>query len=181
MSHGYHGHHGHHGHHHDHGHVFYGAPKRRVRLSYEKLNPELPDLERSHPTDSGFDLTVDRVTWDEQYPWVLTLHSGIKFSIPEGYGLDIRPRSSIYKYPILLTNSVGTIDQTYTSEVLSKVVLLEAVGKKAVQAKGLANAMAAELKGKRVVQVVFHQVPHVEFMQVLGIQENRGGFGSTGD
>jgi dUTPase len=177
MPHGsYHGH----GHHHDHGHNFQSEPKR-IRLSYEKLNPELPDLERSRSTDSGFDLTVDRVTWDDQYPWILTLHSGIKFSIPEGYGLDIRPRSSIYKYPILLTNSVGTIDQTYTSEVLSKVVLLKALGQRSDHARTVANNMAFELKGKRVVQVVFHQVPEVEFMQVLGIQENRGGFGSTGD
>lgn len=154
---------------------------KRLKLAYEKINPDLPDLDRALTTDSGFDLTVDRVTWDEEYPWILTLHSGIKFMIPQGYGLDIRPRSSIYKYPILLTNSVGTIDQTYTSEVLSKVVLLKAVGKKVGQAKVLANAMAAELKGKRVVQVVFHQVPQVEFAQLVGIQNDRSGFGSTGE
>lgn len=44
--------------------------------------------------------------------------SGLKIELPEGYSMDIRPRSGLaLKYGLMLTNSPGLIDEDYRGDV----------------------------------------------------------------
>lgn len=77
---------------------------------------------KAHPSDIGYDLTVidvfkkisDRITLFE---------TGIAVSPPNGYYLEILPRSSLSKTGYMLANSVGTIDPDYTGTL--KVALIK--------------------------------------------------------
>ena len=44
--------------------------------------------------------------------------TGLKFAIPEGYEIQVRPRSGLsYKTPLRISNAPGTIDAGYRDEV----------------------------------------------------------------
>lgn len=77
---------------------------------------------KAHSSDIGYDLTVidvfkkisDRITLFE---------TGIAISPPNGYYLEILPRSSLSKTGYMLANSVGIIDPDYTATL--KVALIK--------------------------------------------------------
>ncbi len=121
----------------------------------------------------------------------LIVPTGLKFAIPEGYEIQVRPRSGISaKTPIRISNSPGTIDSGYrdelgiimtnTSEICScccdDSILLDSVGNR----KGNYHIR----KGDRIAQLILKEVPRMELIIVPNVAEigqNRGGgFGSTG-
>ena len=59
----------------------------------------------------GMDLTATSKKYDEYGNVVFG--TGISIQLPDGYYADLRPRSSISKYDLVLANSVGTIDSAY--------------------------------------------------------------------
>ena len=66
----------------------------------------------------GMDLTAVSKGYDEHGNVVYG--TGLAIQIPEGYYADLRPRSSISKYDLVLANSVGTIDADYRGELILK-------------------------------------------------------------
>jgi len=121
----------------------------------------------------------------------IVVPTGLKFAIPEGYEIQVRPRSGISsRTPIRISNSPGTIDSGYrdelgiimtnTSEVCSysydDSITLDSVGNR----KG--NYLIR--KGDRIAQLVLKEVPRMVLTTVPNVAEigyNRGGgFGSTG-
>ena len=75
-------------------------------------------------TDSGFDIPLREQTIDP-YDNVYSFDLGIHVAAATEHG-DIRPclllpRSSLYKTPFRLANSIGLIDQGYRGEVKAKV------------------------------------------------------------
>lgn len=97
--------------------------------------------------------------------------TGLFFEIPEGYELQIRPRSgNAAKHSVTVLNSPGTIDSDYRGEV--KVILFNA-GKKPFPIKA----------GDRIAQGVVSRVFQLKFEFVKELSETErgeGGFGSTG-
>lgn len=97
--------------------------------------------------------------------------TGLYFSIPEGYEVQIRPRSGLaLKHGLTVLNSPGTIDSDYRDEI--KVILIN-LGDRNYEIK----------KGDRIAQMVVAEVEAVQFELVedFGDSINRGGgFGSTG-
>lgn len=73
---------------------------------------KLPALAK--PTDAGFDVYATSI---EHTPRYIKYGTGIKLQIPEGYYVDVRPRSGIKDYDLVLLNSPGTIDESYTGEI----------------------------------------------------------------
>lgn len=96
--------------------------------------------------------------------------TGIFTSIPEGYEVQLRPRSGLaIKKGLNLINCVGTIDSDYTSEWGIPVVN-----------QGLEAIWIED--GERICQAVLNKVEQIEWEEVDKIEETdrTGGFGSTG-
>ncbi|MBI5035997.1 dUTP diphosphatase [Candidatus Micrarchaeota archaeon] len=97
--------------------------------------------------------------------------TGLFLEIPEGYEIQVRPRSGLaLKHGVTLLNTTGTIDADYRGEV--KVIMVNH-GKQAFKIK----------KGDRIAQFVMHKVERADFQETEELKESRrgqGGFGSTG-
>ena len=119
---------------------------------------------------AGFDLhSVDDVVLKPMERVLIS--TGLSFEIPDGYEIQIRPRSGLaYKHGITVLNTPGTIDSDYRGEI--KVLLIN-----------LSNENFEIKIGDRIAQAVMQEVVQVEFEEVLELSESErgeGGFGSTG-
>jgi len=72
---------------------------------------------QANPTDSGYDLTATSVEWDDENARLI-YHTGVYLHIPEGYEVEILPRSSTSKQELFMPHSKGLIDETYRRELL---------------------------------------------------------------
>ena len=97
--------------------------------------------------------------------------TGLRLEIPEGYEVQIRPRSGLaLKHGITLPNAPGTIDWDYRGPL--GVIVMNA---------GEAPFVIAH--GDRIAQMVVAPVVRARFDLVEGISvsdRGEGGFGSTG-
>jgi len=124
----------------------------------------------AHKGDSGFDLyTLDTVILGAGERRILP--TGLKVCLPEGFEIQIRPRSGISaKTP--LTVLLGTVDSGYRGEI-GVIVHNTSKGEYVIK------------EGERIAQGVVMRVPHVVFMEIAEKDlppSSRGtnGFGSTG-
>ena len=97
--------------------------------------------------------------------------TGLKFEIPLGYEMQIRPRSGLAaKNGVTLVNAPGTIDSDYRGEV--KIILIN-LGKEDF----IVN------NGDRIAQAVIAPVTQGIFSvatELSSTSRGEGGFGSTG-
>lgn len=97
--------------------------------------------------------------------------SGINFAIPEGYEIQVRPRSGLaLKHGITILNTPGTIDADYRGEL---GLILINHGKKSFTIN----------RGMRLAQIVLAPVVQAEFLIVESLEataRGEGGFGHTG-
>ena len=98
------------------------------------------------------------------------ISTGIKIAIPEGYEVQVRPRSGLaLKHGITVLNTPGTIDSDYRNEI--GVILINLSDKDYVLEP---NERIAQLVFNKFEQVILDQV------DILDETERTGGFGSTG-
>ena len=97
--------------------------------------------------------------------------TGISVAIPEGFEIQIRPRSGLAaKNKISVLNTPGTIDADYRGEI--KVILIN-----------LSNKTFVIEKGFRIAQMVVCPIIKAQLEEVDELSETirgEGGFGSTG-
>lgn len=97
--------------------------------------------------------------------------TGIAMAVPEGYELQIRPRSGLaLKHGIAVPNTPGTIDSDYRGEL--KVILINH-----------GNEPYEVRRGDRIAQAVLSPVVRASWLEVHELdatQRGEGGFGSTG-
>lgn len=97
--------------------------------------------------------------------------TGLRFEIPEGYEIQVRPRSGLaFKHQVTVLNTPGTIDHDYRGEL--KVILINH-GKEPFSVT----------PGMRLAQIVVAPVTRGQFTCVKELVETArgaGGFGSTG-
>ena len=76
------------------------------------VHPDAVVPSKAHPDDVGHDLTLISLakTFDNG---VQLYDTGIRVEPPEGYYVEIVPRSSISKSAYMLANSVGIVDPGY--------------------------------------------------------------------
>ena len=127
----------------------------------------------------GMDLTAVSKDYDEHGNVVFG--TGFAIQIPTGYYADLRPRSSISKYDLVLANSVGTIDSDYRGELILK---FKPTLRKSTWNNGVYET--DEVKeyeiGDRIAQLVILPYPKVSFVEVDDLSDTErgtGGFGST--
>lgn len=96
---------------------------------------------------------------------------GAEYAIsPTKLSIDLRPRSSVWKTGMVLSNSVGTIDETYTGEVSAIFY-------------HLFPDMPIYKVGERIGQIKIGTTFPIYFIEVDELDSTMrgaGGFGSTG-
>jgi dUTP pyrophosphatase len=133
---------------------------------------DLPAYETSG--SAGMDV---RAAVAEDAPVVLApgtralVETGLSVAIPEGYEIQVRPRSGLAaKHGLTCLNTPGTIDSDYRGEI--KVILIN-----------LGSEPFTIKRGERIAQLVLAPVTRLAWEPVaeLGTTDRgAGGFGSTG-
>jgi deoxyuridine 5'-triphosphate nucleotidohydrolase len=97
--------------------------------------------------------------------------TGLAMAIPEGYEIQVRPRSGLaLKHGLTVANAPGTIDSDYRGEL--KILLIN-----------LGDAPVLIERGMRIAQLVLAPVTRALLHSVDSLDETArgtGGFGSTG-
>jgi len=147
--------------------------KVKVKI-YTELNHEHGLPVYAKPGDSGMDIRANEpITLQPKETKLIP--TGIYVGLPEGYEIQVRPRSGMsLKTKLRVANSPGTVDSSYTGEIC-------------IIAENTHSAVEMHIaKGERVAQIVLQEVPIIEWDQVFSREElgetERGadGFGSTG-
>lgn len=133
-------------------------------------NNELPQY--ATPMSAGMDL---RAFTDESITIMpgerKLVHSGINIQLPEGYELQVRPRSGLaLKHGITLTNSPGTVDADYRGDVGAIV-------------HNLGTEPFVINNGDRICQIVAKEYVKIEWEETDSLdstERGEGGFNSTG-
>jgi dUTP pyrophosphatase len=131
---------------------------------------KLPEYARSG--DAGMDVCAIETTVIPAGATII-IKTGLKVAIPDGYEIQIRPRSGVsLKTGLRVANSPGTIDAGYRDEIGVIITNTYAAMDQVVN------------KGDRIAQIVLAKVPQITWCQVASVTEIQGdrggGFGSTG-
>ena len=149
---------------------------QKIDVQFCWLQPEkcqdlhLPVYETSQSAGMDIAAAVDEST--EIAPGAIILFpSGFAVALPEGYELQIRPRSGLaVKHGITVVNSPGTIDADYRGEV--KIGLINLGSEPFIVNRG---DRIAQMILAPVCQAVLHPVA-----QLSKTERGAGGFGHTG-
>lgn len=137
-------------------------------IKYKKLSQLAKEPFKKYDTDACFD--VYATSFDDLGNGVVKYGIGLSIEIPLGMRLDLRPRSSIFKTGLMLSNSIGTGDYGYTGEYCFFFYNV------------LPNLPNYEI-GDRIGQIHIETVHPINFLEVQELKSSdRGnsGFGSTG-
>lgn len=141
-------------------------------IQFCKNRPDAVTPTKAGPQEAGYDLTVlnfEKSVGVNAYMF----DTGIALTPPEGYFSVVVPRSSIVKMGVILTNSMGIIDPTYTGSI--KVVLSEVHS-------GSVDTLMHQLPIKLCQLVFLPLLPDVPVQVVDSLRpttRNESGFGST--
>jgi len=140
-----------------------------MEIKIKKLNENAIIPSYAKPGDAGMDITAisEKVVEEKDYGYI-EYGTGLAFELPEGYYMDIRPRSSISNTGMILANSPGTLDSEYRGELK-------------IRFKWRAGMKKYEV-GERVAQIMIKPYPIITFVESDLAESVRGaeGFGSTG-
>ena len=150
----------------------------QVQVQLEKMYSDVVIPAYKYDTDSGMD--VRAYIKNNGTPSYITIGpsetklipTGIKVSIPDGYEIQVRPRSGFaLKQGVTVLNTPGTVDSSYRGEI--GIILFNSN----------ADVTVAINHDDRIAQLVLAEVPKAEWKIVDGLDitgRGEGGFGSTG-
>jgi dUTP pyrophosphatase len=140
-----------------------------MKVKIKKLHSDAVIPTYAKSGDAGMDLVATKIISNTTFD--VTYGTDIALEIPEGFVGLVFPRSSIRKYELILSNSVGVIDSGYRGEI-------QATFKKENGLDSLAYKV-----GDRICQIMIIPHPTIEFEEVNELNNTdrgQGGFGSTG-
>lgn len=171
-----------------------GIAKRFVQIPVELCHPDAKIPQYANTSDSGMDVyALDDYTIAPGETKLIP--TGIKFALPPGYEIQVRPKSGrALKTKLRIANTPGTVDAGYRDEIKVIVENIESPIKDIEYdfddngtpiIKSILHGAAYTIgKGEKFCQLVLMEVPKAALYrveQVGEIGENRGGgFGSTG-
>lgn len=139
-----------------------------MKIRFKLLHPAAVIPKQARRGDAGFDITATSVKRIGLFKY--QYGTGLAMEIPEGYEGECRPRSSIHKTFMLLSNSPGTIDAGYRGEIMAVFYAIPFISK-------------PYKVGERIFQLLIKPVPAVEYVEADKLSETErgtGGYGSTG-
>jgi dUTP pyrophosphatase len=104
--------------------------------------------------------------------YVFKVRTGLKMSIPEGYALEIRPRSGVASESVIVINSPGTIDSDYRGEILIPLYNMGLIPYPISTGDRIAQC--------KLVEVIPTTFSHSAIPMADKTERGEGGFGSTG-
>lgn len=156
--------------------------RSKVRLGFKKLDPRAILPRYAHVGDAGMDVfALDDVTLPLNAATMV--HTGIAAEIPEGYEIQVRPRSGLATKGVTVWNSPGTVDSNYRGEIC--VILMFLSNRLVVTSDNEdphVNSYQIQ-SGDRIAQLVLAPVTEAEPYEVQELSatdRGTGGFGSTG-
>ncbi|MGE7271387.1 dUTP diphosphatase [Brevibacillus panacihumi] len=171
---------------------------RNVPVKIKRLHPDAVIPQYATAGAAGFDLVAvkDVIIAPGETKKVPL---GLAFEIPEGYEIQVRPRSGMSERTKLrISNAPGTVDADFRGEVcvlVENIAPLDDCNKHAFFPLGVNGEIDHEYtagtlyetylirKGDRIAQGILAKVPRAAFVEVTELGETGrgdGGFGSTG-
>ena len=146
-----------------------------MKLLFKKLHPsaQLPFKAEGHEADFCYDCVA--VSEEEISPNVWRYGLGFALQPVNDFdgsnvrGIQLRARSSVWKTGMVLSNSIGTIDEIYTGQVM------------AVFYHVMPN-MPRYKVGDKVCQICLERTESIDFVEVPELRSTTrgsGGYGST--
>lgn len=146
-----------------------------MKLLFKKLHPsaQVPFKAEGHEADFCYDCVA--VSEEEIAPNVWRYGLGFALQPVNDFdgsnvrGIQLRSRSSVWKTGMVLSNSVGTIDEIYTGQVM------------AVFYHVMPN-MPRYKVGDKVCQICLERTESIDFVEVPELRSTTrgsGGYGST--
>jgi dUTP pyrophosphatase len=141
-------------------------------VKVQKLDPKAQVPQYMSSGASGCDVTACLSEPMEIDPGKrVAVPTGLAFAIPEGFEIQVRPRSGLsFKQGLTVINAPGTIDSDYRGEV--KVLMIN-----------VGDAPVVVSPGDRIAQLVLQRTERIEWLETGALSEtarDAGGFGSTG-
>lgn len=168
--------------------------KKIVTIQVEKCSEDTKIPTYARVGDAGMDIySTEEVTLAPGEKKLIG--TGIKVAIPEGYEIEVVPKSGIaLRTGLKVSNSPGTIDSGYRDEI--KVIVensepsikdieytFDDNGNPVIKSILHGKSYTIE-KGQKIAQIILKEVPMINFQEVKNISEisgdRGGGFGSTG-
>ena len=146
--------------------------REKIEIFVEKCRDSAVLPQYAHPDDAGMDIYAAETV--EIAPGATALvPTGLKMAIPDGFELQVRPRSGLsLKTPLRVPNAPGTVDAGYRNEI--SVIVWNSSNTEPITVN----------RGDRIAQFVLARVPMAAFTEtdnVASIGVDRGGgFGSSG-
>lgn len=119
-------------------------------------------------------------------PGKVTVHLGFAMEIPEGYAVELVPRSGITKTQFVQNNSPGQIDSDYRGPMQMRftgIPVLQEVETEAGKGLEISYGEFPYKVGERCGQMYLRPVIPMELVKVDELSDTargEGGFGSTG-
>ena len=159
----------------------------QVKVFVERISDDVKLPEYANLYDSGMDVHANEEVIIRPSQTVI-VKTGLKFALPEGYEIQVRPRSSIsLNTPLRIPNSPGTIDSGYRDElciIVSNTSVNDSGEIHTIREKGNKEGIYKILKGDRICQIILAKVPRIMFEEVRSVRfignDRKGGFGSSG-
>ena len=147
----------------------------KVVVKFKRISDEYAEIdEPSYATEGSAGMDIRAAIKENliiQSMQVEMIPTNISVEIPEGYEIQVRPRSGLAaKHGIGVLNSPGTIDSDYRGEV--KIILIN-FSKKEFIIK----------PGERIAQLILSKVYRAEMKEEDNLKDSKrgeGGFGHTG-
>jgi dUTP pyrophosphatase len=150
-----------------------------INIRFKRVNESAQQPVRAHSTDSGYDIfaaTGPSVVLDKnQNISYIKYDTGISIEPPDNVYFLLYPRSSIRKYSLSLSNSVGVIDTSYRGNII--VCFTPTIHTKEIE------DLAVYEQGDRIAQLIPQIRLDVNFQESSYVNETErgsGGFGSSG-
>lgn len=130
---------------------------------------------KNNYSDAGLDLTIIKESKRLNSDTIL-YDTGIKLEIPNGYYVEIVPRSSISKSGYMLANNIGIIDQGYTGNLY---VALRKINKDCEDLVLPYKCCQIIMKKQIYPKIVIEDETNNANIKINNTARGEGGFGST--
>lgn len=145
--------------------------KKKVKLHFKKLDPSVNMPSYGSKDAAGLDIEANESV-SVYVNASRIIGTGLAVEIPDGYELQVRPRSGLSaKTGLMICNSPGTIDSDYRGEI--KIIMRNVDRDRTYRIN----------KGERIAQLVLAPVVRAsveEVQELSSTERGENGLGSTG-
>jgi len=137
----------------------------KLKIGIEPIDKDVIIPSYAHPNDAGMDIRANEDIFINPQETKI-IKTGFKLLIPEGYEVQIRPRSGLsLNTPLRIPNAPGTIDCGYRNEIGIIINNSSINGSKVYETseKGNKPGIYHIKKGDRIAQMIVTKYETIEF------------------